>query len=168
MIKNEEAKRDYTRVCTCVHKFDSHAGKNATDVPVEFSILVVARMLTDLLMLNPYQIYVLFPMGCTRNPYSFHSPGWDRPVIGPRTLTIHIPPQALALYQLHSLSTSLQPVRTGCPLCLCIMTFLYHFTNIYSKLNRRNVKCPSQTVFLEFQPQKRESVCFNDPCHSPC
>lgn len=103
-----------------MHKFDSHAGKNATDAPVEFSILVVARMLTDLLMLNPYPIYILFPTGCTRNPYSFHYPGWDRPVIGARTLTIHIHPQALASYQLHSLSTSLQPVREKAVPSACV------------------------------------------------
>lgn len=103
-----------------MHKFDSHAGKNATDAPVEFSILVVARMLTDLLMLNPYPIYILFPTGCTRNPYYFHYPGWDRPVIGARTLTIHIPPQALASYQLHSLSTSLQPVREKAVPSACV------------------------------------------------
>lgn len=63
MIKNEEVKCDYMRVCTCMHKFDSHAGKNATDVPVESSILVVARMLKDLLMLNPYRIYIPFLKG---------------------------------------------------------------------------------------------------------
>lgn len=89
-------------VYTCVHKFESHAGKNAPNAPAEFTILVGAMMHTDLLTWIPTEFMFLSLRAlraCTRNLFSFHYPGCGRPVIGPRTLTIHILPQALASSQ---------------------------------------------------------------------